>query len=144
MKWWLLAIPHYLVLGLLLGGTWQVTTRWFDHEPARGVGLIQLLVLVAGVILLFTGRYPRDLHDLVVGLDRWVLRVAAYACLMTDQYPPFRLDLGGTEAAPGAPTASAPAPPAAAPRGWGVGRVVAVVLACLALATSLEIGRAHV
>ncbi|WP_155056042.1 DUF4389 domain-containing protein [Streptomyces blattellae] len=88
VKWWLLAIPHYLVLGLILGG-WRVV--W------ASTGLIGLLTLFAGIALAFTGRYPRGIFDLVIGLNRWALRVAAYAALLTDVYPPFRLDQGGTE-----------------------------------------------
>jgi len=94
VKWWLLALPHYIVLGFLLGGGYLATRA---PQVWVGGGLIALLALFAVVALLFTGRYPRGLFDLVLGFDRWVLRVAAYVALMTDEYPPFRLDLGGEE-----------------------------------------------
>ncbi|MFD8749862.1 DUF4389 domain-containing protein [Kitasatospora sp. NPDC059577] len=88
VKWWLLAVPHYLVISVLTGGS---------HGGWTETGFIGLLVLIAAVALTFTGTYPRDLFDLIIGLDRWVFRVAAYAALMTDEYPPFRLDLGGPD-----------------------------------------------
>lgn len=97
VKWWLLAIPHYIVVGFFVGGgTWFAATA-DDRAWAWGGGLVGLLVLVAAVVLLFTGRYPRSVFDLVLGMNRWALRVAAYAGLMVDQYPPFRLDMGGDD-----------------------------------------------
>jgi hypothetical protein len=88
VKSWLLALPHLVVVAVFLGGSW--------HTPVGSVaawpGLISLLTLFAVVALLFRGRYPRDLHRLVVGLCRWTARVAAYVALMRDEYPPFRLD----------------------------------------------------
>ena len=70
---WLLAIPHYIVLAVLLVG-------------------VVVVVVIAWFAILFTGRYPRGLFDYVVGVGRWSLRVQAYAFLLvTDHYPPFSL-----------------------------------------------------
>ncbi|MHB8323570.1 MAG: DUF4389 domain-containing protein [Candidatus Dormibacteria bacterium] len=95
IKWWLLAIPQYLVVVVLTGGFGVVLGG--PGHIITGSGLIALLVLIAAVALLFSGTYPRPLFDLTMGLDRWCYRVLAYTALMTDQYPPFRLDCGGTE-----------------------------------------------
>jgi hypothetical protein len=130
VKWWLLALPHYLVLAVFVGGGLWLGTRGgtgngWDNGWGAGVDLVGLLVLVAAIVLLFTGHYPRPLYDFVLGMDRWALRVAAYAALMTDRYPPFRLDLGDTDPAslppgptppysPGAPAAAPPTPAAPA------------------------------
>ncbi|QYC45521.1 hypothetical protein Nocox_39890 [Nonomuraea coxensis DSM 45129] len=102
VKWWLLALPHYLVVGLFTSGS---IISWNSALPDGGGvfytldwgGLIGLLVLIAALSLLFTGRYPHGVHDLVLGMNRWAIRVAAYATLMTDVYPPFRLEQGGHE-----------------------------------------------
>ncbi len=87
---WLLAIPHLAVLAAFFGA-WNVTWISGDLEVSPP-GLLGVLVLVAGFWLLATGRYPRDVFALVVGIGRWSLRVVAYVALMRDEYPPFRLD----------------------------------------------------
>jgi Domain of unknown function (DUF4389) len=112
VKWWLLAIPHYIVVGLFAGGTWAGVDAANDHVHwTSGAGLIGCLVLIAGIVLLFTNRYPKGIYDFVMGMNRWCYRVVAYVTLMTDDYPPFRLDMGGHEPAPGAePHAPAPDP----------------------------------
>jgi Domain of unknown function (DUF4389) len=95
VKWWLLALPHYLIVSIFAGGAWAGVNASNDHVTwSSAGGLIGLLVLIAGIALLFRGRYPRPLFDFVMGMNRWVYRVAAYAALMTDTYPPFRLDMG--------------------------------------------------
>ena len=88
VKWWLLAIPHYLVIAFFLGGGWW---WWTDEEWGGAPGLVIVLVFFAAVVLLVRNRYPRSLYELVLGMDRWVARVATYALLMRDEYPPFRL-----------------------------------------------------
>lgn len=98
VKWWLLAIPHYIVVSILTGSAWMYV--WNDGYGWAGWGwggLIGLLVLFAAAVLLFAGRYPRGIFDLVMGFNRWVFRVWAYAALMRDEYPPMRLDPGPRE-----------------------------------------------
>src|SRR3954449_11368980 len=112
VKWWLLALPQYLVVAVFAGGGWAkwsgVGGTWANVTSG---GLIGLLVCFSGLALLFTGRYPTSLYEFVLGMNRWVFRVAAYAALMTDRYPPFRLDLGGDEPPTGtAPDTVAPMP----------------------------------
>lgn len=87
---WLLAIPQYLIVGIFASGA-----AWGGHT--WGYGLIGVLCLIAAVTLAFTGRYPEQMFDLVMGLNRWCYRVLTYAALMRDEYPPFRLDLGGAD-----------------------------------------------
>jgi Domain of unknown function (DUF4389) len=147
VKWWLLAIPHYLIIGIFLGGGVWLGWRADANESANwGPGLIGIVVLIAGVMLAVTGSYPRELYDFVLGMDRWVLRVAAYAGLMTDRYPPFRFDMGGQEAGgtlvvpPPTASAGSAAPVSAAstrPAGpqWTGPRIASVVIgSVLALA----------
>src|SRR3954467_15964493 len=116
VKWWLLALPQYLIVAVFAGGAWG---SWNAAHGGSWVsstgGLIGLLVLVAGgLVLLFTGRYPKAIFDFVMGMNRWVNRVIVYVALMTDDYPPFRMDMGGEETPPGAPASDvvpqAPAP----------------------------------
>jgi hypothetical protein len=120
VKWWLLAIPQYIIVSILVGGgiyAGSHTTSGNGWNGGWGAGgLVGLLVLIAGIVLLFTARYPKPLYDFILGMDRWSLRVAAYAGLMTDRYPPFRLDQGGTDpgSAPAIPTSP---PPSGVPGG---------------------------
>ena len=143
VKWWLLAIPHYLILALFAGGV-AYGVQGADDDTWISISLIGVLVLVAAVMLLFTGRYPQQVFDLVLGLNRWVMRVAGYVSLMTDQYPPFRLDMGGHEPhaavlppPAGQPTADAPRassyqrPAPGGRTGWTAGRVVSAVIGSL-------------
>jgi hypothetical protein len=101
IKWWLLALPQYIIVGVFAGGALAGYNQAGDGWAwTSSGGLIDLLVLISAVVLLFTGRYPKAIFDFVMGLNRWVLRVVAYASLMTDAYPPFRLDMGGPDAPP--------------------------------------------
>jgi hypothetical protein len=92
VKWWLLAIPQYVVVGAFAGSWGWWAAGGSDGDAHYWGGLITLLALFAAVGLLFSGRYSRGIFGFVVGMNRWVFRVWAYASLMRDDYPPFRLD----------------------------------------------------
>jgi hypothetical protein len=76
VKWWLLGLP-------------QIVLCW-AMEP-----LLQVLCVISAAWLLCTGSINPGMFDLLMGIVRWRYRVAAYVSLMSDEYPPFRLDLGG-------------------------------------------------
>ena len=117
VKWWLLAIPQYVIVAVFAGGAYSATVASGETWQADvfSGGLIGLLVCFAAITLLFAGRYPKGLYNLIIGMNRWVLRVVAYATLMTDTYPPFRLDQGGADVPAPAPDDLAPAPAGSAP-----------------------------
>ncbi len=54
---------------------------------------VAVVVLLAWFAALFTGRNPESLRSFTIGVLRWQARVAAYYCLLTDDRPPFSLDL---------------------------------------------------
>ena len=78
---WILAIPHIIIVSIFQG-----------HGNRYAGGLVGILALIAAIVNLFRGKYPTDLYNVILGLNRWTLRVYAYMALMTDDYPPFRLD----------------------------------------------------
>ncbi|MFG1792574.1 DUF4389 domain-containing protein [Nocardia sp. NPDC049149] len=97
VKWWLLVLPQYLILiALTSGGSWGMgdSDSW---GVVTSIPLMSILLFVAVIGLLFTGRYPQGLYDFLVGIARWTIRVQVYAGLMRDEYPPFRLDQGARE-----------------------------------------------
>ncbi|GAA4045522.1 hypothetical protein GCM10023063_35640 [Arthrobacter methylotrophus] len=93
VKSWLLALPHVVIVGLLTGSIWRSSTE----GGTNGISLLGFLVFIAAVILLFTGVYRWGLFTLIMGINRWVYRTITYVALMSDKYPPFRLDQGPLE-----------------------------------------------
>ena len=93
---WLLAIPHLIIVFLIAGVIlpyWWTDYDWSSGlQPIGGYSVLNLLVVIAGFFLLITGRYPRAMFDLLLGINVWLYRVLVYVALMRDEYPPFRLE----------------------------------------------------
>src|SRR4051812_1586393 len=84
VKWWLLALPQYLVVAVFAGGAWAGWNAANDDLAwTSGGGLIGLLVVIAGIVLLFTGRYPKAIFDFVMGLNPWGYRSPPHPTLLT-------------------------------------------------------------
>jgi hypothetical protein len=47
------------------------------------------VMFIAWWAVLFTGQYPKGMHEFVVGTLRWSTRVSLYLSFLTDKYPPF-------------------------------------------------------
>lgn len=98
VKWWLLAIPQYIIVAIFAGGGFGITRGHSnDWTIASRGGVIGLLVFVAALILIISGRYPRVLFDFIMGMNRWCFRVLTYSLLLRDEYPPFSFDAGGMD-----------------------------------------------
>jgi hypothetical protein len=67
---WLLAIPHFLVVGAL---------RYVS----------EVLALVSWFIILFTGRLPAGIANFQVMYMRYYARTGVYAAFLREEYPPF-------------------------------------------------------
>jgi hypothetical protein len=98
--WWLLGIPQYALASIFAGGG----AAWVEGYRF-GAGVIEVLVLVAALVLLFKARYPDGVFDVVMGFNRWAVRVLAFGAFLRPEYPPFRVDPG-----PGEPAAIVAAP----------------------------------
>lgn len=101
---WLLAVPHVIVVALFAADIMLYPVPAANQlaggmQLAGGYSVLNLLVVIAGFVLLITGKYPVSLFDFLMGINRWIYRLLTYVALMGDEYPPFRLDAGPTEPA---------------------------------------------
>ena len=72
-KWWLLAIPHYIIVYFFGGLAFAVS-------------------IITGVILLFTGKFRDDMFGVQMAINRWKWRANGYTSFLYDDYPPFEFD----------------------------------------------------
>ena len=93
------AVPHLIILAAL--------------------GLVTFVIwIIVQWAILFTGRYPRGMFDLVVGVTRWQTRVTAYTLGLNDRYPPFTFDPSLTAPAVSPVAGGAPSPEVGPNVGW--------------------------
>lgn len=67
---WYVMLPHAFILVFLQIGAMFVR-------------------IIAFWVVLITGKYPKGMHDYMVGVIRWNIRVNLFMSYLTDVYPPF-------------------------------------------------------
>ena len=90
----ILAVPHLL----LVGAPAAFFLSWTAGSDGSGIewtgggalgALAAVCALIAWFAILFTGRYPDGLRNLMTLYLRWRVRAVAYTALLRDEYPPF-------------------------------------------------------
>ena len=79
------AVPIFIVLGSVSGGTWQWSTPERTKMVVAGAG--GLLFFAPLLLVLFRQKYPRWWFDWNRELQRFSNRVGVYLALMDDRYP---------------------------------------------------------
>jgi hypothetical protein len=79
------AIPIFIVLGAVSGGTWQWSSENGAATTFGGAG--GLLFLGPLLMIVFREKYPRWWFDWNLELQRFGNRTGAYLALMDDRYP---------------------------------------------------------
>jgi hypothetical protein len=83
--------------------------------------LLEITAVVAWFVIVFSGKLPRGLFDVMVLANSYIARSDSYLYLLTETYPPFEdthasatgtPDSGTTPEGPAPPTSGGPAPPA--------------------------------
>jgi len=90
--------------------------RWVIHL------LLEITAVAAWFVIVFSGKLPRGLYDVMVLANSYIARSDSYLYLLTETYPPFEDGQTRSAGTPGPPLAEPPsagppdtAPPAAGP-----------------------------
>lgn len=74
--------------------------------------LLEVGAVGAWIVILFTGKMPRGLFDVMVLANSYCARSDAYVLLLTETYPPFQDEQTRAAGQPGPPPPPAAYPPA--------------------------------
>jgi hypothetical protein len=79
--------------------------RWVIHL------LLEITAVAAWFVIVFSGKLPRGLYDVMVLANSYIARSDSYLYLLTETYPPFEEAQTGTAGPPGPPTTEPPGSP---------------------------------